>query len=247
MSRKQHPFPWRVIAISVVLFAALAALGWLLFGPDQPPAPAESTATPAQVTTPESGETATAPSATPGQQAAGTLDPSTPEGRAGLAPARVAAGVMDLQLFLVVPGLDRLIAVPRTVAAPAATLDEQVKQAVEELINWSGTETISPVAPEAKLREVWVSPGGVAYLDFDRSLYDFSGGGSLGELHTVYGIVATVTTSFPEVVAVQLLIDGEQRETLAGHVDISMPLLPSDEWVLIERDRRQDQQSNEPS
>ncbi|MGD8329751.1 MAG: GerMN domain-containing protein [Acidobacteriota bacterium] len=246
MSRKEQPLPWRVIAIAVALFVGLAAVGWLLLGPEQPPAPGDSTAAPAPETTPESGTTPTAPPPATGQQDAVELDPSTPEGRAALAAARSAAGTMNLQLFMIVPGLERLVPVSRTLPAPPATLDAQVKRAVEELIHWNGTETISPVAPEAELREVWVSPGGIAYLDFDRSLFDFSGGGSLGELQTVYGIVATVTTSFPEIVAVQLLIDGEQRETLAGHVDISMPLLPSDEWVLIERDQQQDRQSNEP-
>lgn len=246
MSRKEQPFPWRVIAISVALFAALVAGGWLLLGPEQPPASGESAAAPTEETTPEAGAAPAAPSPTTGQQTAVAPDPSTPEGRAALASARTAAGAMELRLFMIVPGLERLIPVSRTVTAPPATLDAQVKRAVEELINWNGTETISPVAPEAVLREVWVSPRGVAYLDFDRSLLDVSGGGSLGELQTVYGIVATVTTSFPEIVAVQFLIDGKQRETLAGHVDISMPLLPSNEWVLIERDEQQDQQSNEP-
>lgn len=249
MSRKQHPFPWRVIAISVVLFAAMAALAWLAFGPTpQPvptgPAPGPSPA--AQAAAPDSTAPPDATAAATPQQAAGAPDPSTPEGRAALAAARAASGTMDLQLCLIVPGIERLIPVPHTVTAPR-TLDAQVRRAVEELIAWNGTETISPVAPEATLRETWVSPGGIAYLDFDRSFYDFSGGGSLGELQAVYGIVATVTMSFPEIVAVQFLIEGEEQETLAGHVDLSMPLLPSDEWVLIERNGRQVPQSNEPS
>jgi hypothetical protein len=124
--------------------------------------------------------------------------------------------------------------VSRTVAAPP-TLDGQIQRAVEELINWVGTDTISPVAPESRLRETWVSPGGIAYLDFERSFYDFSGGGSLGELHTIYGIVATLTVSFAEIAAVQFLLDGERMETLAGH-----------EWVLIEPGSSQIQQSDGP-
>jgi hypothetical protein len=241
MSRKQHPFPWRVIALSVVLFAALAAVAWLILGPRPPADTTTGTPPPAAGDTPTAQAESTVPG-TPAEVAqqpdAGEIDPTTPEGRAALAAQRAAAGTMDLQLFLIVPGIERLIPVARTVASPP-TLDAQVKRAVEELINWSGSETISPLAPETRLRETWVSPGGIAYLDFGRSFYDFSGGGSLGELHTVYGIVATVTVSFPEIVAVQFLLEGKELDTLAGHVDLSRPLLPSDEWVLIEQDERQ--------
>jgi hypothetical protein len=252
MSRKDSQLPWRVIAISVLLFAALASAGWFIFGPR---GPGESPSDPDQGVDGAGGTAATAaeqtaapsidPQAASSPIAAETVDPTTPEGRAALAAARADAGTMDLQLYLIVPSLERLIPVSRTVAAPP-TLDGQIQRAVEELINWAGTSTISPVAPEARIRETWVSPGGIAYLDFEPSLYDFSGGGSLGELHTIYGIVATLTESFPEIVAVQFLIDGERKETLAGHVDLSRPLLPSDEWVLIEPGNRQIQQSDEP-
>lgn len=256
MSRKESQFPWRVMAISALLFAVLASAGWFIFGPagpgegpggtDQDRGSAGGAATTA---TSAAGQT-TAPStdaqANPSPVATETIDPTSPEGRAALAAGRANAGTMDVQLFVIVPGLERLIPVPRTVAAPT-TLDGQIRRAVEELINWVGTDTISPVAPESRVRETWVSPGGVAYLDFERSFYDFSGGGSLGELHTIYGIVATLTVSFPEIVAVQFLLDGKRMETLAGHVDLSRPLLPSNEWVLIEPGNPQIQQPDEPS
>jgi hypothetical protein len=145
---------------------------------------------------------------------------------------------MELQLFLIVPGLEQLVPVSHTVAAPAG-LDAQVRRAVQELILWSGTQAVSPLPPEAGIREVWVSPAGIAYVDFDRELRNFAGGGALGELHIVYGVVSTVVISFPEVFAVQLLVEGEMIETLAGHVDLDGPLVPSNEWVLLEpRERR---------
>lgn len=253
MSRKNSQFPRRVMVISALLFAVLASVGWFIFGPagpgedpggtDQNRGSAGGTATTAteQMTAPS-----TDPQANPSPVATETIDPTSPEGRVALAAIRANAGTMDVLLFVIVPGLERLIPVPRTVVAPP-TLDGQIQRAVEELINWAGTDTISPVAPESRVRETWVSPGGIAYLDFERSFYDFAGGGSLGELHTIYGIIATLTVSFPEIVAVQFLLDGERMETLAGHVDLSRPLLPSNEWVLIEPGNRQIQQSDEVS
>ena len=95
-------------------------------------------------------------------------------------------------------------------------------------------------------RQIWVTQSGVAYIDFYQSFFDFSGGGSLNELHTVYSIVATLTESFPEIFAVQFLVEGEQIETLAGHVDLSHPLQPSADWVLIEQEGGTDQQPQDP-
>jgi spore germination protein GerM len=130
------------------------------------------------------------------------------------------------------------------VGAPA-TLDAQVRAAVQALIAWDGADTTSPVPPDARLREAWVSPAGIAYLDFYRGFYDFGGGGSLGELHAVYGVVATVTQSFPEVAAVQFLIEGEQVDERHGHVDLSQPLRPSSEWVVLDAPRRQPMQPSD--
>lgn len=247
MSRKEQRVPWRVFAISAVLFVGLVLVAWLLFGPDSPAPPGGAGDDATEGAAAPSGAAADQP--IPGATEQGDtdppIDPNTPEGRAALAALRAETGTMDLQLFLIVPGVERLVPVSRTVPAPT-TLDEQVQRAVEELISWDGADTVSPVAPQTTLREAWVSPGGIAYLDFERSLRDFSRSGSLGELHTVYGIVATVTESFPEILAVQFLIEGDELETLAGHIDLSRPLLPSSEWVLIESGRQQLQESDEP-
>lgn len=240
MSRKQQPFPWRVVAVSAALFLTLALIGWLLFAGSTPPSPpagepgSEGGTTPAAA--PGEPESASPPVASGAE--AGT-------GNASLAAGRAAAGTMELRLFMIVPGFERLVPVSHTVTAPA-TLDAQVRRAVQELIDWNGTDTTSPVPPEARLREAWVSPAGIAYLDFYRSLYDAAAGGSLGELHTVYGIVATVMVSFPEIAGVQFLMEGEQLDTLAGHVDLSQPLRLSSEWVLLEPGRRQMPPSDEP-
>jgi len=249
MSRNDPNFPWRVIAIAVVLFGGLVFAAWMFFTPGGSGVPGVAAGTGETPPVPPASATAAAPEVvdpqTPGAAVDPTaLDPTSPEALAALSIARAEAGTMDLRLFLLVPGLERLIPVPHTVPAPA-TIDAQVRRAVEELINWTGTQTVSPVAPESRVREVWVSRGGIAYIDFGRSFADFSGGGSLGELHTVYSIVATLTESFPEIVAVQFLVEGEQVETLAGHVDLSRPLLPSADWVLIEQGDPTSRQSQE--
>ena len=50
-------------------------------------------------------------------------------------------------------------------------------------------------------------------------------GGSLTELLTVQAIVNAVTANLPAVQRVQILVDGKEVDTIAGHVDIRQPLV----------------------
>ena len=47
----------------------------------------------------------------------------------------------------------------------------------------------------------------------------------------VYSIVNTLTDNLPAIVAVQLLVDGHQVDTLAGHVDVRRPLMKDLRWT----------------
>jgi hypothetical protein len=71
---------------------------------------------------------------------------------------------------------------------------------------------------------VYVSEQGVAFVDFSRELVAAHPGGSLNELLTVYSVVDALTANLPAVRAVQLLVDGREVDTLAGHVDLRRPL-----------------------
>ncbi len=46
-------------------------------------------------------------------------------------------------------------------------------------------------------------------------------GGSIDEILTVYTIVNALTDNLPAITAVQILIDGHEVDTLAGHVDLA--------------------------
>lgn len=67
----------------------------------------------------------------------------------------------------------------------------------------------------------------LAIVDFSKALVDNHMGGSSGEIMTVYSIVNTLT-QFPTVEHVQILVNGEYAETIAGHIDISKPISKSD-------------------
>ena len=58
---------------------------------------------------------------------------------------------------------------------------------------------------------------------------------ALDELFTVYAIVNAATVNLPAIVRVQILIDGKEADTLAGHVDIRNPL--SKNLTLVKADK----------
>jgi hypothetical protein len=248
----------RVIALSVLIAVVIVVAIWLLFGgvfggggasmPEQVASTGTAPGT-AGGELPVTTDTPAAPAAEDllqaGEAIPGAVDPSGAELQPGQLPLmhaklealtaaaaeRAEAGTMSLKLYLVVPTVEVLVPVNRQTEAPP-TLESQVQRGVEELIAWSGGEMVSPLPAETIVREVWVSPGGVAFIDFDISLPEALVGGSLEEIHAVYGVVATVTSSFPEIRAVQILVGGEEAETLDGHVDVSRPLLPQYDMVL---------------
>jgi hypothetical protein len=87
-----------------------------------------------------------------------------------------------------------------------------------------------------RLRAFYVDGRGDAYLDLTSEVRSAHPGGSFGEALTVAALVNAVTSNLRAVRRVQLLIEGEEVETLAGHLDISHPL-PAD-LSLVVTDRR---------
>ncbi len=60
-------------------------------------------------------------------------------------------------------------------------------------------------------------------LDFSRQLVDLHPGGVQAELLTVYSLVNSIIENFPYLHRVQILIEGQRRETLKGHVHMERP------------------------
>jgi hypothetical protein len=78
---------------------------------------------------------------------------------------------------------------------------------------------------EAKLRRVFLDEEtATVYLDFDPGLVVRHPGGTTAEALTLGSIARTLGANFPDVARMQLLVDGEPVETLAGHYDTSQPL-----------------------
>jgi hypothetical protein len=106
----------------------------------------------------------------------------------------------------------------------------QARAVVEAQLAAIPPEPLAATIPEGtKLRGVYVSERNEAFVDLDGTVRAKHPGGSMNELFTVYTIVNAVTANLPDVRQVQLLIDGQEVDTLAGHVDLRRPLRKNDQ------------------
>ena len=147
--------------------------------------------------------------------------------RAAAAPATtapLAAGrKIKARLYYVTGDGMRLQAVERDVPFRDGTV-EQANEIINAQIAPVPEPFLSAIPPGTKLRALFVTERGDAYVDLSREVSTLHQGGSLNELLTVYTIVNALTANLPAVKTVQVLVAGKDLDTLAGHVDLRRPL-----------------------
>jgi len=106
------------------------------------------------------------------------------------------------------------------------SLVDGAKQVVHELLKGSTQGYLSPFPAETKLRQLFVTRDGLAYVDFSRELADYHPSGSSAELATVYSVVNSLAFNFKAIKKVFILVEGQERETLGGHINLNQAFLP---------------------
>ncbi len=91
---------------------------------------------------------------------------------------------------------------------------------------------VSTIPKGAALRGLFISERNEAFVDLDPAIRTSHPGGTLQELMTVYTIVNALLTNLPNLQEVQLLIGGQEVDTLAGHVDLRRPLRKNERLIL---------------
>lgn len=125
-------------------------------------------------------------------------------------------------LYYATPDGQALAAVKREVPlgdGPRA----QGRQILQSELEAAPAPYVSLIPPGTMLRAFYITDRGDAFVDLSAEASTMHPGGSTGELLTVYAIVNTVTANLSSVERVQILIDGKQADTLAGHVDLRRP------------------------
>ena len=107
---------------------------------------------------------------------------------------------------------------------PFAEGQEQAREIIIAQIAPVAAPLVSAIPAGTSLRALYITDRGDAFVDLSREVSSAHTGGTLNELLTVYAIVDALTTNLPAVQTVQILVDGKEVPTLAGHVDLRQPL-----------------------
>jgi hypothetical protein len=110
----------------------------------------------------------------------------------------------------------------------------EAKQIVAELISGSNSERLPALPPETKLRELYVTRQGLAVVDITKEASQAHRGGLTQELASIYAVVNSLTQNIAGINEVQILIEGVEMETLAGHIDLTKPFREDLSMLAIE-------------
>jgi spore germination protein GerM len=152
-----------------------------------------------------------------------------PAASAAADPAQ-AARKIKARLFYVDGDGMRLTPVERDVIYAERPAD-QAREIISAQIEPVTDPLVSAIPAATRLRALFVTDKGEAFVDLSGEMQSAHPGGSLNELLTVYTIVDALTENLPAITAVQVLIDGKEVETLAGHVDLRRPLARNLTWI----------------
>jgi spore germination protein GerM len=78
-----------------------------------------------------------------------------------------------------------------------------------------------PIAPAADIRSIYLIDPGAAVIDLNAPFADQHRSSILGEQLTVNSLVETLAANVPGINRVKILVEGNTRETLAGHADLT--------------------------
>lgn len=78
-----------------------------------------------------------------------------------------------------------------------------------------------PLGPGSDIRDVYLVDPGLAVIDLNAAFADNHRSGVLVEELSVVSLVQTLSANIPGITRVKILVEGNERETLAGHADLS--------------------------
>jgi len=100
------------------------------------------------------------------------------------------------------------------------------QQRAEELLRallrtYQQPDSLHPLSAAADIRSIYLIAPGVAVIDLNAAFADQHRSGILDEQLTVNSLVETLAVNVPGVSRVRILVEGNTRETLAGHADLT--------------------------
>lgn len=132
---------------------------------------------------------------------------------------------VSAKIFFPAASGDTLLTAEEQMIFKSSELSNRAKQILQKLQEGPHSETMFPSLPkDAKLQDIFISNEGTAFVDFSNTIATNHPGGVVNELATIYSIVNSLTYNLPEIKDVKILIGGVEKETLAGHCLLLLPL-----------------------
>lgn len=163
----------------------------------------------------------------PAEAPAASEAPVTPPA----AGADEASAHISATLFFGSPDGQALVPLQRDVALGDSIVEQGQRILAAQLQEQPPAPYVAVIPPGTTLRAFYVTDLGDAFVDLSPEIVNGHPGGSQHELLTVYALVHAVTANLPAARRVQILVDGMEVDTIAGHVDLRSPLTPDPSLV----------------
>lgn len=138
------------------------------------------------------------------------------------------------EVVLTFPALDKpgFVLVKRKIYATSSTV-AQAKQVLLALMagplaDGSEAGATACFGPGAAVQELYLDGKGLAVVDLAPETVQGLPGGTSAEVATLYCLIRSLSMNIPAINRVKLLVDGEEVESLRGHIDLRDPLSLAD-------------------
>lgn len=107
------------------------------------------------------------------------------------------------------------------IALPAGR-QQRAEELLSSLTNlYLGKNSPHPLGAGAEVRAVYLVDPGLAVIDLNAAFAETHRSGVMPEELTVLSFVETLSANLPGILRVRFLVDGAERDTLAGHADLA--------------------------
>ncbi len=133
----------------------------------------------------------------------------------------VSAPTEQVTLYVAYDDPGVLRAQPARIPLPAGR-QERAQELLRALLGlYLDKSSSHPLGTGSEVRDVYLVDPGLAVIDLNAAFANGHRSGVLAEELTIASLVQTLSANVPGILRVKILVDGKERDTLAGHADLS--------------------------